>query len=272
MAMDPRTADIVFALGPVPTVVAVYALPPRPNATSREESCFDFVVDLRPWSWRSVMQVQARLLEVLTHEETGRVEIRDADVPKATRFMDRATRLTLTPAEREAARLRAETRPPRAAQALGQLARARFGSLEVPEGGVARRPRVVLVDADPAQTPEVLSELGAEVLVLGDPRVPREQRLTLAEILPKARMGEIDLALVESSTPEALALPLWNAFAKAFDSEVREHFFYISWLLLRSPRVRVMAKTLPFLDKPLRVEALRKVLDDATRWHLYRAL
>ncbi|MBN9160057.1 MAG: hypothetical protein BGO98_48020 [Myxococcales bacterium 68-20] len=97
--MTPRHADVMFVLEGVPGVLAVYAL------AARHEGGFDLAIEVSRSSFASAAHYA--LLRVLSYEECGRILYR---VPShgdlLPRPMVNATRLSLTSAERELARMR----------------------------------------------------------------------------------------------------------------------------------------------------------------------
>ena len=97
--MTPRHADVRFVLEGVPGVVAVYAL------AAKHEGSFELAIEVSRSSF--VSAAHYALLRVLSYEECGRILYRvpsDGDV--LPRPMANATRLSLTSAERELARMR----------------------------------------------------------------------------------------------------------------------------------------------------------------------
>jgi hypothetical protein len=100
-----RAIDVALSLEGVSGVVAVYAL--RPRASDPE--AWDFAVVLRPMRWFSVAEAHYRLLNVMTHEECGRVLFVDADAHPPPQ-LERAERLGVPAAARDAAMICAMNR------------------------------------------------------------------------------------------------------------------------------------------------------------------
>lgn len=130
LSMTPRYADVAFVLDSVAGVRAVYAIEPG----TRASAYYDFAVALDR-SGRVLAEAHYALLRVMTHDECARVFLFNVEAPDI--LAEGARALRLTPADREAARLR--VRPP---EPRGPLA----------SDGARERPiphcRVLLVDDD----------------------------------------------------------------------------------------------------------------------------
>ena len=102
--MTPREADLALLLESVDCVVAAYTTGPHSGGTS------DFIVELRPYTGGTIARVHYAMRRLLTHEECGRVLLRDADLRPRPAFMLRVRSLALDDAERRSALRRAAER------------------------------------------------------------------------------------------------------------------------------------------------------------------
>ena len=263
--VTPRHADVVFALEGVPGVQAVFAIAPPPHPVSGGLRPIELVVELLPWSWRTAMKVNARLLTVLSYDECGAVEVKTADALSAPQYMSRATRLVLSPAEREAARERAAARPSAEddlSTVASRPARPRHALQPLVPG---RRARVLVFDQHPEELEPVLAELDADVAFLHDWRRPHAERLTFVEAAREILATDVDLVLLDVQASRTRGRALFEAITAVFGPGARYHFFLTT--LGQPPGwARDLVVRLPRLTKPIDPRLLAIVFDNATRW------
>jgi hypothetical protein len=106
--MKAREADLALALEPLASVAAVYAT--EPHAGGAPPTGYDFIVELRPYTGRTLADAHYAMRAVLSHEECGRVLLRDADAHPVPEFAARAHKIVLDDDARRGALVRAETR------------------------------------------------------------------------------------------------------------------------------------------------------------------
>jgi hypothetical protein len=258
--VTPREADVAMALETCEGVSAVFAVdaPPHGLNVPAVAAPYEFAVVLQPYSSGNVVRAHARLLAVLTREETGRVAFVDADARLQPSYMTRARRLVPTPTERQAAQARIAARGSVVDDdPLEELA---------PDARLpALRARVLVLGARPSTVEPALRALGADFSFIDDVRVAATDRLTVRHAAEEVRAGRVDLLIVEMNAFWQRGRLAMQALIARFDPLANRHFLMLGMANL-PPWARVGLAGCPSLRKPLDAEQLRAVLERSTRW------